>query len=78
MKRLFGLKPLTILDLAAFCAMAGLLFAKAWIDMDYNWDSLAYHVPFAALRTGLVLRISIFCPSACSRFTTASRSYRTT
>jgi hypothetical protein len=54
MKRLFGLKPLTILDLAAFCAMAGLLFAKAWIDMDYNWDSLAYHVPFAALRTGLV------------------------
>src|SRR5829696_682690 len=34
--------------------MAGLLFAKAWIDMDYNWDSLAYHVPFAALRTALV------------------------
>jgi hypothetical protein len=29
MKRLFGIKPLTILDLAAFCAMAGLLFAKA-------------------------------------------------
>ena len=54
MKRLFGIKPLTILDLAAFCAMAGLLFAKAWTDMDYNWDSLAYHVPFAALRTGLV------------------------
>ena len=36
MKRLSGLKPLTILDLAAFCAMAGLLFAKAWTDMDYN------------------------------------------
>jgi hypothetical protein len=54
MKRLSGLKPLTILDLAVFCAMAGLLFAKAWTDMDYNWDSLAYHVPFAALRTGLV------------------------
>jgi hypothetical protein len=62
MKRLFGLKPLTILDLAAFCAMAGLLFAKAWIDMDYNWDSLAYHVPFAALRTGLVSQDQYILP----------------
>ena len=62
MKRLFGLKPLTILDLAAFCAMAGLLFAKAWIDMDYNWDSFAYHVPFAALRTGLVSQDQYILP----------------
>src|SRR4051794_16781986 len=62
MKRLSGLKPLTILDLAAFCAMAGLLFAKAWTDMDYNWDSLAYHVPFAALRTGLVSRDQYILP----------------
>src|SRR5215203_2340507 len=78
MKRLFGLKPLTILDLAAFCAMAGLLFAKAWIDMDYNWDSLGYHVPFAALRTGLVSPDQYICPPACRRFSTASRSCRTT
>ena len=62
MKRLSGIKPLTILDLAAFCAMAGLLFAKAWTDMDYNWDSLAYHVPFAALRTGLVSRDQYILP----------------
>ena len=77
MKRLFGLKPLTILDLAAFCAMAGLLFAKAWIDMDYKLGQLG-RTMFRLRRCGLgwSLRINIFCPPACRRF--SSRSCRTT
>jgi hypothetical protein len=28
--------------------------AKAFIDFDNAWDSVAYHLPFAALKTGLV------------------------
>ena len=27
---------------------------KACVDLDYNFDSIAYHLPFAALRVGLV------------------------
>jgi hypothetical protein len=30
------------------------LIYKAWVDFDTAWDSLAYHLPFAALRVGIV------------------------
>lgn len=30
------------------------LIRRAWLDIDLAWDSLAYHLPFAALRTGIV------------------------
>jgi hypothetical protein len=27
---------------------------KAWLDLDVAWDSLAYHLPFAGLRAGIL------------------------
>lgn len=37
--------------------VACLLFAllrRAWLDIDTAWDSLAYHMPFAAYRAGII------------------------
>jgi|ERR1019366_361318 hypothetical protein len=30
------------------------IIRKAWLDLDESWDSLAYHMPFAALRAGVI------------------------
>jgi hypothetical protein len=30
------------------------LVRKAWLDLDVAWDSLAYHLPFAGLRAGIL------------------------
>jgi hypothetical protein len=30
------------------------LIRRAWLDIDTAWDSLAYHLPFAALRIGII------------------------
>ena len=35
------------------CLLAALA-RKAWLDLDTAWDSLAYHLPFAALRSGIL------------------------
>ncbi len=34
--------------------LLGALIRKAWIDVDVAWDSFAYHLPLAALRTGII------------------------
>src|SRR4051812_47721980 len=41
-------------DLLIFLVLTALLVRKALVDVDVNWDSLAYHFPFAALRVGLL------------------------
>ena len=30
-----------------------LLYAKALLDLDVGWDNLNYHLPFAAMRSGI-------------------------
>ena len=34
--------------------LCALLLRKGWQDLDLAWDALAYHLPFAALRAGLI------------------------
>ena len=46
-------RSLWLFDLALFLALAGALAWKALTDLDGTWDSIAYHLPFAALRTGI-------------------------
>jgi hypothetical protein len=41
------------LTLPAILLSAALL-RRAWLDIDTGWDSIAYHLPFAALRTGIL------------------------
>lgn len=36
-------------------ALLVLTTVKAYVDFDISWDSIAYHLPFAALRVGLAL-----------------------
>jgi hypothetical protein len=38
----------------AVVLLVGAATAKALLDFDLAWDSVAYHLPFAALKTGLV------------------------
>src|SRR5437016_13090573 len=41
------------LDWICFALLMALLLRKAVLDLDVGWDNLAYHMPFAAMRTGL-------------------------
>jgi hypothetical protein len=34
--------------------LLGAIVRKAWLDLDVAWDSLAYHLPFAGLRAGML------------------------
>src|SRR5437762_6871972 len=43
----------TVLDWTCFALLMALLLRKAVLDLDVGWDNLAYHMPFAAMRTGL-------------------------
>ncbi len=47
------LDPRQILDWVLFLALISLLVTKALADLDTAWDNLAYHLPFAALRSGI-------------------------
>lgn len=38
----------------AAAILLGLIFFKAVSEIDPTWDSLAYHIPFEALRTGIL------------------------
>jgi hypothetical protein len=40
-------------DWMLFIGFIALLTTKALTDLDVNWDNLAYHLPFAALRSGI-------------------------
>lgn len=42
------------LPAAVTVALLGAAAAKALLDFDIAWDSIAYHLPFAALKSGLV------------------------
>ncbi len=42
-----------IVSLLAY-SLLGLLLIKAWTDLDVMWDGLAYHLPFAGLRLGII------------------------
>src|SRR5215210_5621014 len=42
-----------LLDLTLFVVLLGVLTIKALSDIDVIWDNLAYHLPFAALRSGI-------------------------
>jgi hypothetical protein len=35
-------------------ALLAAIVRKAWLDLDVAWDSLAYHLPFAGLRAGIL------------------------
>jgi hypothetical protein len=41
------------LDFVLFLALLVVLIVKALADLDVGWDNLAYHLPFAALRSGI-------------------------
>ena len=45
--------PARLLAIPVIFLLAALI-RKAWIDVDVAWDSFAYHLPLAALRTGIV------------------------
>lgn len=34
--------------------LSAALLRRAWLDIDTAWDSIAYHMPFAALRAGIL------------------------
>lgn len=40
-------------DFVLFLSLLAVLVVKALADLDVGWDNLAYHLPFAALRTGI-------------------------
>ena len=42
-----------LLDIVLFTALMVLLYAKALLDLDVGWDNLNYHLPFAAMRSGI-------------------------
>jgi len=41
------------LDVVLFLSLLSVLILKALSDLDVGWDNLAYHLPFAALRSGI-------------------------
>ena len=41
------------LDIFLFSALIAVLIAKALLDLDVGWDNLNYHLPFAAMRSGI-------------------------
>jgi hypothetical protein len=47
-----NLKPELLFTLAAAALLLG-IGLKAWLDVDGNWDTWAYHLPFAARLWGL-------------------------
>src|SRR5438132_392294 len=57
-----------VLDWTCFALLMALLLRKAVLDLDVGWDNLAYHMPFAAMRTGLFaageFRFSAFLDAA--------------
>ena len=42
-----------MLAIPVACLLLALL-RRAWLDIDTAWDSLAYHMPFAAYRAGII------------------------
>jgi len=42
-----------ILDAILFLCLLTIISAKALSDLDIGWDNLSYHLPFAALRSGI-------------------------
>jgi len=40
--------------LAGALVLLAAIARKSWLDIDTGWDSLAYHMPFAALRVSLI------------------------
>ena len=42
-----------VLDIVLFTALMAWLYAKALLDLDVGWDNLNYHLPFAAMRSGI-------------------------
>jgi hypothetical protein len=47
-------KYVTRLLLAGAVVLLAAIARKAWLDIDTGWDSLAYHMQFAALRVGFI------------------------
>lgn len=43
-----------VIELLLFSLILIFLCARALLVADYNWDSLAYHLPFAAFRAGII------------------------
>ena len=37
-----------------FCLFIAVILTKSITDLDLTWDSLNYHLPFAARRAGLI------------------------
>jgi hypothetical protein len=50
----FSERAIRVCITALTWTLAALLARKAWSDLDAAWDSLVYHLPFAALRAGLM------------------------
>jgi hypothetical protein len=56
-KRLAAVTPALLRRHVMTVAVTALVVAivrKAWLDLDLAWDSLAYHLPLAAIRAGVV------------------------
>lgn len=45
---------LTAFYTVAVLVLLAFIAHKGWSDLDESWDSLAYHMPFAALRAGVI------------------------
>ena len=42
-----------VIDIVLFTVLMAWLYAKALLDLDVGWDNLNYHLPFAAMRSGI-------------------------